>query len=60
MKAGFRLNLEKKETENKTIRFPVSLIDKIDGYLGKMEKNLVDYLYKELYFSTTFEQYRSF
>lgn len=40
--------------------FYESLIDKIDGYLGKMEKNLVDYLYKELYFSTTFEQYRSF
>ena len=34
MKAGFRLNLEKKETENKTIRFPVSLIDKIESILA--------------------------
>ncbi len=37
MKAGFRLNLEKKETENKTIRFPVSLIDKIESILEGTE-----------------------
>ena len=37
MKAGFRLNLEKKETENKTIRFPVSLIDKIESILAGTE-----------------------
>lgn len=37
MKAGFRLNLEKKETENKTIRFPVSLIDKIESILSGTE-----------------------
>lgn len=37
MKAGFRLNLEKKETENKTIRFPISLIDKIESILAGTE-----------------------
>ena len=37
MKAGFRLNLEKKETENKTIRFPVSLIVKIESILAGTE-----------------------
>ena len=37
MKAGFRLNLEKKETENKTIRFPVALINKIEGILTGTE-----------------------
>ncbi len=37
MKAGFRLNLEKKETENKTIRFPLPLINKIESILAGTE-----------------------
>ena len=32
-KVGFRLNTEKKESENKTIRFPIKLINEIDKTL---------------------------
>lgn len=31
----FQLTPDKKETENKTIRFPVSLIEKIDEIIAK-------------------------
>ena len=32
-KIGFRLNIEKKESENKTIRFPLPLIKEIEKTL---------------------------
>ena len=36
-KVGFRLNTEKKESENKTIRFPIKLINEIDKTLEGTE-----------------------
>ena len=36
-KIGFRLNTEKKESENKTIRFPLPLIRKIEKALEGTE-----------------------
>ena len=36
---AFKLSVEKKETENKTIRFPLPLINKIEKYLEGTESN---------------------
>lgn len=36
---AFQLNTEKKESENKTIRFPLPLIKKIEEYLEGTESN---------------------
>ena len=36
-KIGFRLNIEKKESENKTIRFPLPLIKRIEKALEGTE-----------------------
>lgn len=36
-KIGFRLNIEKKESENKTIRFPLPLIKEIEKTLEGTE-----------------------
>ena len=36
---AFQLNTEKKETENKTIRFPLPLINKIEKYLEGTQSN---------------------
>lgn len=36
-KIGFRLNIEKKESENKTIRFPLPLIKQIEKALEGTE-----------------------
>lgn len=36
-KVGFKLNMEKKESENKTIRFPLPLIKEIEKVLEGTE-----------------------
>lgn len=36
---SFQLNTEKKETENKTIRFPLPLVKKIESFLEGTESN---------------------
>ena len=36
---AFKLSVEKKETENKTIRFPLPLNNKIEKYLEGTESN---------------------
>ncbi len=36
-KVGFKLNMEKKESENKTIRFPLPLIKEIEKVLKGTE-----------------------
>ncbi len=52
---AFQLNTEKKETENKTIRFPLPLIKKIEAQLEGTESNFsrfviqaCEYVLKEL------------
>ena len=44
-KVGFKLNMEKKESENKTIRFPLPLIKEIEKVLVRA-KNYESYLSK--------------
>ena len=36
---AFQLNIEKKESETKTIRFPLPLVEKIEKYLEGTESN---------------------
>ncbi len=36
---AFRLNIEKKESENKTIRFPLPLVKRIENYLTGTQSN---------------------
>lgn len=36
---AFQLNVEKKESENKTIRFPLPLVQRIEKYLEGTESN---------------------